>query len=87
MAIIITMKELKTRLSASLNMIKGFCCNGKLCNAWRQIDDNVIEFRQTEDRKIVRVNINDISEISTFHIYDARRDFNKPYPNVITKEV
>ena len=79
-----TMKELKTTLSEALTMIKGFCCNGILCNAWRQIDDDVIEFRHVEDKKIVRVNVNNI-EIGKCTIYDERNGFNKPYPNVILK--
>ena len=81
----ITMKELKTTLSAALNMIKGFCFNGRLCNGWRQINEAVIEFRYSDDGQIARIRIDEIDSIGTAKIFDSRRGFNKPYPNVITK--
>lgn len=80
------MKELKTTLSAALNMIKGFCYNGRLCNGWREINENVIEFRYTDNGRTTRVNLNDIESIGKCSIYDERNGFNKPYPNVITVE-
>lgn len=81
----ITMKELKTRLSAALNMIKGFCFNGKLCNGWRQVSETVIEFRYSDDGRIVRIKIDEIDSIGTAKIFDKHNGFSKPYPNVITK--
>jgi hypothetical protein len=78
------MKELKTTLSAAINMIKGFCFNGRLCNGWRQVDESNIEFRYADDGRIARVNLNDIESIGTYKIFDERHGFNKPYPNVIT---
>lgn len=81
----ITMRELKTRLSAALNMIKGFCFNGRLCNGWREINENVIEFRYSDDGRSARIRIDEIDSIGTAKIFDNRNGFCKPYPNVITK--
>ena len=80
------MRELKIRLSASLNMLKGFCCNGILCNGWREVSDEVIEFRPKGPGRIIRINVSDIVRVDTCRIYDERNGFNKPYPNVVTKE-
>jgi hypothetical protein len=85
MASTITMKELKTTLSAALNMIKGFCFNGRLCNGWRQVNETVIEFRYSDDGRITRIDLDQIDSIGKALIFDKRRGYNKPYPNVITK--
>lgn len=82
----ITIKELKTKLSASLNMLKGFCANGKLCNGWHEINENVIEFRFAEDGRFARIKVDEIEAIDICKIYDKRNGFNKSYPNVIAPE-
>lgn len=77
-----TMKELTTKLSASLNMLKGFACEGILCRGWWQVNDNVIEFK-TEDDRYIRIRIDDVAEIGTCKIFDERNGFRKPYANVV----
>lgn len=85
MASEITMKELTTTLSASLNMLKGFCCDGKLCNAWMKVNENVIAFRFSDTHRNIYIALDEISEIGTCEIYDKRNGFNIPYSNVVLK--
>ncbi len=59
-------KEVKTELSASINMLHGFCYNGKLCKGWREINENVIEFMYADGKTFSRVKVDEISEIGTF---------------------
>ena len=80
-----TMKELTTTLSASLNMLKGFCYNCRLCNGWRKVNETVIEFRYSDDGRIARIELDQIDSIGKVLIFDKRCGYNKPYPNVITK--
>ena len=79
-----TIKEIKTQLSASLNMLHGFCYKGKLCKGWREINENVIEFMFADGKTFARVRVNEISEIGTFKLYDELNGFRVPYANVTT---
>ena len=81
-----TMKELTSALSAGINMLKGFCFDGELCNAWQKIDSSTIQFRKVDGRLTRKVSLEEIDCIGKFEIFDDREGFAKRYPNVVLKK-
>ena len=79
-----TMQELKIKIDASMNMLKGFCCNGIRCNGYIQHSEQGIKFMQT-DGKIVRVMLDNVAEVGTCWHYDERNGKRLPFANVVTK--
>ena len=80
----ITMKELETSLSASINMLKGFAHNGKPCSGWHQVNDRVMEFRYS-DNTYGRIKLDEIVGFNYCTVYDERHGREKFYRNVLTE--
>ena len=81
----ITMKELKLELSSGLRMLKGFCFEGELCDGWRQLDDNTIQFRKVDGRVTRGIIPDEIECIGTTKIFNERKGYSKVYQNVVLK--
>lgn len=82
----ITMELLKRELSASINMLKGFCHNGKRCNAWRQVKDDVIDFGYV-DNTYRRFKLSQIKGFENCMAYDERYGRERMFRNVLTDDL
>jgi len=78
-----TMHTLKIKIEASMNMLKGFCCNGIRCNGYIQPSEQEIKFMQTDGR-IVRVMLDNVADVGTCWLYDEREGRRLPFANVVT---